>query len=183
LTRLLAISGSLRKASINTAVLEALSLLAPLGVEIALYRDLDALPYFNADRDNEAPPATVTDLRAQVGASDGLIIAAPEYAHGLPGLLKNALDWLVASEAFPAKPVMLVNTAPRAFHAQTSLRETLMTMSARLIPEAFATLPLTGKPWLPASIAADPQLAAPLRAALASFVAAIKGDASASPGL
>jgi len=85
-------------------------------------------------------------LRALVRQCDGLVIAAPEYAHGVPGALKNALDWLVASDAIPGKPIALFNAAPRAFHAQAALRETLATMAARLAPEAFVTLPLSPLP-------------------------------------
>jgi chromate reductase len=176
--KLLALSGSLRAASTNTATLEALSALAPPGVEIPLYRDLGALPLFNPDDDEQAPPPAVAALRALVGSAAGLIIAAPEYAHGVPGALKNALDWLVASDAFPGKPVAMINTAPRSFHAQSALRETLATMSARLIPEAFVALPLTGKMVDAAEIAANPRFAAALRAALDAFVEAIRGDAA-----
>ena len=137
--RILAISGSLRRASTNTAALEALARLAPEGVKVLLYRDLASLPPFNPDDDIEdkPKPEPVETLRALVDASDALVIAAPEYAHGLPGALKNALDWLVASETFAGKPTALLNTSPRAFHAQASLREILSTMAARLIPEAF----------------------------------------------
>jgi chromate reductase, NAD(P)H dehydrogenase (quinone) len=176
--KLLALSGSLRAASTNTATLEALSALAPPGVEIPLYRDLGALPLFNPDDDEIAPPPAVAALRALVGSAAGLIIAAPEYAHGVPGALKNALDWLVASDAFPGKPVAMINTAPRSFHAQSALRETLATMSARLIPEAFVALPLTGKMVDAAEIAANPRFAAALRAALDAFIEAIRGDAA-----
>ena len=174
----LAISGSLRAASTNTATLETLSALPPPGVEIPLYRDLGTLPLFNPDDDEQAPPPAVAALRALVGSAAGLIIAAPEYAHGVPGAFKNALDWLVASDAFPAKPVAMINTAPRSFHAQSALRETLATMSARLIPEAFVALPLTGKMVDAAEIAANPRFAAALRAALDAFVEAIRGDAA-----
>jgi NAD(P)H-dependent FMN reductase len=154
--RILAISGSLRSASSNTAALEALARLAPEGVEVFVYRDLAKLPPFNPDDDVEdrPKPEPVETLRALIGASDALVIASPEYAHGVPGALKNALDWLVASETFPGKPVMLINASPRAFHAQASLREILATMAARLIPEAFAALSLTGK-----SLSADEVLA------------------------
>jgi chromate reductase, NAD(P)H dehydrogenase (quinone) len=178
--QLLAISGSLRRASTNAAALEALSLIAPAGVRVALYRELWALPHFNPDDDENAPPQAVISLRTLVGASAGLIIAAPEYAHGVPGALKNALDWLVASDVFPGKPVMMVNAAPRAFHAQAALRETLATMSARLIPDAFVALPLTGKTLGAAEILADPRFADPLRVALGSFIEAIRGDADPS---
>ncbi len=175
--RLLALSGSLRRASTNTAALEALRRLAPAGVEIALYRDLAALPHFNPDDDGETPPQAVVSLREQVGSSDGLLIAAPEYAHGVPGVLKNALDWLVASLEFPGKPVALINTAPRAHHAQSALREILATMSARLVPEAFVVLPLTGQDVDGARIAANPGLAQALRAGLDCLIDAIRGDA------
>jgi NAD(P)H-dependent FMN reductase len=174
--RLLALSGSLRAASTNTAALEALRLLAPAGVEIVLYRDLAALPYFNPDDDHDAPPQAVVALRALVRASDGLLIAAPEYAHGAPGALKNALDWLVASDAFPGKPVALINAAPRSFHAQSALRETLATMSARLVADAFVALPLTGLAIDAGAIIANPRFAAALREALDRFVLAIRGD-------
>jgi NAD(P)H-dependent FMN reductase len=177
---LLAISGSLRAASINSAALAALARLAPQGVEVAIYRALAALPAFNPDDDREgvAPPGPVASLRAAVAASDGLVIAAPEYAHGLPGALKNALDWLVASDGFAGKPVAMINCAPRAFHAQASLREILATMAARLAPEAFAVLPLAGKSVDADAILADAASAQILRAALRTFVATIKGAAN-----
>src|SRR4051812_45729397 len=94
---LLAISGSLRAASSNTTVLQALAALASDGVMITLYNQLDSLPYFtpDLDRGGATPPASVANLRAQVGRADGIIICSPEYAHGVPGVLKNALDWLV----------------------------------------------------------------------------------------
>jgi chromate reductase, NAD(P)H dehydrogenase (quinone) len=137
--KLLALSGSLRMASANSALLEAMKRLAPPDVEIVLYRDLSLLPAFNPDIEDD-PPGPAATLRAAVGASDGLLIACPEYAHGLPGVFKNALDWLVGSTEFPGKPVALINAAPRAFHAQASLREILNTMSAQLVAEAFVTV-------------------------------------------
>ena len=115
--RVLAISGSLRRASSNTAALEALARLAPEGVKMLVYRDLAKLPLFNPDDDVEdrPKPEPVETLRALIGASDALVIAAPEYAHGVPGALKNALDWLVASETFAGESVMLIRASPRAF--------------------------------------------------------------------
>jgi NAD(P)H-dependent FMN reductase len=176
--RLLAISGSLRAASTNTAVLEALSRVAPAGVEIVIYRQMGALPHFNPDDDGVAPPPAVISLRKLVGCSRGLIIATPEYAHGVPGALKNALDWLVASLEFPDKPVALINAAPRAHHAQAALREILITMSARLISEAFVLPPLTGQDGDADRIVADSALAQALRAGLDRVVEAMRGDAA-----
>ena len=158
--RLLAISGSLRRASTNRAALEALARLAPEGASVDLYRDLATLPAFNPDDDEEGarPPEAVRALRELVAASDGIVIAAPEYAHGVPGALKNSLDWLVSSDAFAGKPIILIHCAPRAFHAQSALRETLATMDGRLIAEAFVTLPLPSRPTTAAEILADADL-------------------------
>lgn len=171
--RVFVISGSLRRASINTAALEALARLAPGGVKLLLYRDLAKLPPFNPDDDIEdkPKPEPVETLRALVDGSDALVIAAPEYAHGLPGALKNALDWLVASETFAGKPIALINTSPRAFHAQASLREILSTMAARLTPEAFASISLTGRTVTAEDILGDPVSARRLTESLAALVA------------
>jgi chromate reductase, NAD(P)H dehydrogenase (quinone) len=172
--QILAISGSLRVSSSNTAVLHAVRQLAPKQVDIIIYDALGKLPHFNPDLDGETPPNEVFKLRSQVGQCDGILISSPEYAHGVPGSLKNALDWLVGSLEFPGKPVALINTSPRATYAQASLRETLTTMSARLIAEASITLSLLGRTIDPAGIASDPQLAGSLRAAIAAFVQAIE---------
>ena len=176
--RLLAISGSLRRASSNTAALEALAKLAPEGVKVLVYRDLARLPAFNPDDDVEdrPKPEPVETLRSLVGASDALIIAAPEYAHGIPGALKNALDWLVASETFAGKPVALINTSPRAFHAQASLREILSTMAARVMPEAFAAISLTGKTVTADDILADSASARRLKESLEALLAATRAS-------
>ena len=174
--RVLAISGSLRRASTNTAALEALARLAPEDVKVLVYRDLGLLPPFNPDDDVEDghKPDPVETLRALIGASDALILAVPEYAHGIPGALKNALDWLVASETFAGKPTVLINTSPRAFHAQASLREILSTMAAQLIPEAFASISLTGKMATAQDILADPVCARRLAELLDALIAAAR---------
>ena len=142
-----------------------------------LYRDLARLPPFNPDDDIEdrPKPEAVETLRALVDGSDALVIAAPEYAHGLPGALKNALDWLVASETFAGKPTALINTSPRAFHAQASLREILSTMAARLTPEAFVSLSLTGKVLRADDILTDPVCARRLTELLEALIAATRG--------
>ena len=174
--RLLAISGSLRRGSTNTAALEALARLAPEGVRVLLFRDLAKLPPFNPDDDREDEPSSepVEAFRALIGASDAIVIAAPEYAHGPPGVLKNALDWLVASETFVGKPVVLVNASPRAFHAQAALREILATMAARLLPEAFASLPLTGRTVTADDILADPVSARRLKESLEALISSLR---------
>jgi chromate reductase, NAD(P)H dehydrogenase (quinone) len=171
--RFLAISGSLRRVSSNTALLQAAVLLAPEGVEIRVYGGLGELPHFNPDVEENELPA-VTDLRAAVRAADGLLISSPEYAHGVPGSLKNLLDWLVGGDEFIDKPVALLNATPPAAWAQASLTETVRVMSGRLVRAASIEVPLRGKKLDAAGIAANPELAQPVRAALEAFRRAIE---------
>lgn len=161
---LLALSGSLRAGSFNTSALRMLQKLAPESVALTLYEAIGALPPFNPDVEMSAPPEIVLALRRRVAAADGLVIACPEYAHGIPGSFKNALDWLVGMPDFPGKPVMLVNTAPRASHAQAQLAEVLATMSARIVHEAGITVDLR-----------EGDAVHSLKAGLIAFVEACKG--------
>jgi len=138
----MALSGSLRDRSYNTAAIQALKDLAPEDVSIRI-GNIASLPLFNPDREDEAIPA-VMELKRGLKASHGLIIASPEYAHGVSGPLKNALDWLVSGDEFPGMPVMLVNTSPRAHNALAALREILVTMAGYLVDDAFVTIPLLG---------------------------------------
>lgn len=140
---LLAISGSLRRASYNSAMINALTTLSPTGVEIDVYRSMGALPLFNPDLEDKNV-AEVIAFKQRLAGADGLIIASPEYAHGITGVLKNALDWLVSGEEFVDIPVMLVNTSPRANHAQVALKEVISTMSGNIIDDAHVTVPLLG---------------------------------------
>jgi chromate reductase len=171
---ILAISGSLRTGSSNTAVLRAAARLAPPGVDIVLFDGIADLPFFNPDLDGDRLPGAVAAFRTLIGNADGILISSPEYARGVAGVMKNALDWLVASFEFPNKPVALINTSPRATHAQAALTLTLETMSARLVRDAFVTLPLLGGANDEDSISADSDLAEPLRDAIARFAAFIK---------
>jgi chromate reductase, NAD(P)H dehydrogenase (quinone) len=166
LTRILAISGSLRSSSSNTALLQAVAALAPEEVHVVVYLGLSGLPHFNPDLDTENPPPAVRDLRSQLLASDGVLISSPEYAHGVPGVMKNALDWLVRSGELYEKPVALINASPRANHAQASLVETLTTMTARLVPEACVTVPLQGKNLDASGICSDLEISRTLRLAI-----------------
>ena len=172
-TRILAISGSLRRSSSNTALLGAAVRLAPRGVKMTLYDGLAELPHFNPDLEGSEPSA-VLDFRAQIAASDGVLISSPEYAHGVPGALKNALDWIVGSGELVDKPVALLNASPRATHAQASLLETITVMSADVIEQALITVPLLGKNLDEFRIAADPELSRLLLRAITEFTRAIE---------
>jgi NAD(P)H-dependent FMN reductase len=162
----LAICGSLRRQSSNLAALQAASLLAPERMRITIFDGLPALPYFNPDLDGDDPPAPVRSFRSAVGQAGALLICSPEYARGVAGVTKNALDWLVGSFEFPGKPVAVINASQRATHADAALRLTLETMSARLVEEASVTLPLLGRNLDAAGIARDPDIGLLLKRAL-----------------
>jgi chromate reductase len=165
---LLALSGSLRRCSYNTVTLDALAELAPEHIQITI-GDIGNLPLFNPDREDESIPE-VSQLKAAVGESSGLIIASPEYAHGISGPMKNALDWLVSGDEFPYKPIMLINTSPRATHAQAALTEVLTTMSGNLVEDAYVALPLLSSGYDKGGILNDLQCVDALTTALNRFV-------------
>jgi len=171
---ILAISGSLRAASSNSALVQAAAATAVAGVEVSVYEGLADLPPFNPDLDEGQGPAAVVRFRAALQACDALLISSPEYAHGVPGVLKNALDWVVGSGELIDKPVALINASPRATHAQASLTETLTVMSARVVPEASIAVPLAGRNLDATGILAATELALALRGALASLAAAVR---------
>lgn len=168
---LLAISGSLRRASYNTALLKALQQLAPAALSIHIF-PLDGLPLFNPDLEVE-PIAEVSEFKMRLGKADGLIIASPEYAHGISGVLKNALDWLVSGEEFVQLPVAIFNTSPRASHAQAALREVVSTMSGNIIEEASIALPLLGSNLTADQMVKHSEIVLALHKALAQFYDAI----------
>jgi NAD(P)H-dependent FMN reductase len=176
----LAIAGSLRAASINAAFCRAASRLAPAGLHIAVCDALGALPPFNADLEPH-PPSGVIRFRDLVGTADALIIASPEYAHGISGVLKNALDWLVSYEGFVAMPVAVINTSPRARHAYDSLHEVLRTMAAVPVHEASISVPLLGGCTTEAQIVGAPEIARQIRGALVALHTFLQFGAQRGP--
>jgi NAD(P)H-dependent FMN reductase len=141
--RILAVSGSLRAASLHTLLLQTLATLAPASIEVQHYRHLGDLPLFNPDLETPLPEP-VADFKNHVLSADAVVIASPEYAHGVTGVIKNALDWLVGTEAFVNKPIVLLNASGRAVHAYAALREIITMMSANIIDAASLTIPLYG---------------------------------------
>jgi len=166
--RVLCLCGSLRRLSSNAAALEAARQLAPATLELVRYDGLGQLPLFNPDIEVDPLPAPVLALRAVVGQADALLIACPEYAHGVPGAFKNLLDWLVGSLEFPGKPVLLLNTAARgSYHAQAALDEILRTMSAQLLTTQACVVSLPGAGCSADQVLASSERCTELRAALA----------------
>jgi chromate reductase len=137
--RVLAISGSLRKASHNTALLRAAAELAPEGVEVELYQGLDLLPPFNEDDEAGEPHGEVARLRAAIDAADAVLISTPEYNGTLPGQLKQVVDWASRphrESALWGKPVAVIGasiTDYGAIWAQDHLRKALGLAGARVL--------------------------------------------------
>ena len=174
--RILAISGSLRAQSTNTSLLRAAALIVPSPLELVLYERMETLPAFNPDLGLEPGPEPVMRFRAELRSSDAVVFSTPEYAHGIPGALKNALDWVVGSGELSGKPVALMNASARGEYAQAALREVLKAMDARLISEAEITLPLLGKGLDPLEIAGDPEFAALIGRSVQSIAECAKAN-------
>ena len=163
-----ALSGSLRSGSSNTALLQAAALVAPPHIRVTVYDGLARLPHFTPDLETDLPPEAQA-LRTLLCSCDGVLIASPEYAHGVPGAFKNALDWVVGCAALGAKPAALLNASGRAVHAQAALTDILMTMGLAIIAPASLTIPVAGRGLSAAAIASDPLLSAQLIAALTAL--------------
>lgn len=122
--KILALCGSIRSESSNMGILLGIQSLQ----KIDIYSDIDKFPHFNPDL---ACPTVVMDFKAQIKGCDILLISTPEYAHGIPGVLKNALDWIVSDENFPGKKVALIFASTGdGQEVRRSLCEVLRTMSA-----------------------------------------------------
>lgn len=136
---LLALSGSLRRGSYNTALLHEAMEAAPAGVELELYGGLALLPPYSEDVDGAEPPSAATAWREAVAAADGLLVATPEYNGSIPGQLKNAVDWASrpkGSAALWGKPVAVVGATTGSYGAvwaQADLRRSLGIAGARVL--------------------------------------------------
>ena len=175
--KILTVCGSLRANSSNRALLRAYERLAHSSISVQHYEQLGELPHFNPDLDTETVPHEVGALRGLVASLDAVIISTPEYAHGLPGALKNALDWLVSDPVFVGKPVVILHASRGSTWALYSLREVLRTMSARIIETASVSLPLGSNQLDTEAILARDDL----RQLLLHSIEAVENDAKLKP--
>jgi chromate reductase, NAD(P)H dehydrogenase (quinone) len=171
-TRILGLAGSLRAASINAMLLRATARLAPTDIDVSIFNGLGDLPLFNPDLER-SPPAKVLAFHRAVAEADALLFASPEYAHGVTGTIKNALDWLVGFEPFANKIVAVLNSSPRAHHADDALRETLRTMAAVIVESASITIPLLGAGLDESAMVATPSIAGAVRESLRTLQLAV----------
>ncbi|CQR45019.1 conserved hypothetical protein [Thiomonas sp. CB3] len=143
--KILAISGSARKASTNTALLKVMKNLAPESVELLVFHRLNALPVFSPDSEGVETPQAVRKFMEAVAATDGIIISSPEYVRAIPGGLKNAIDWMVSRDEIINKPIVLVHASHRGDDMLTSLRLVLSTVSNKFLEHLFLRFHLIGK--------------------------------------
>ncbi|WP_102896220.1 NADPH-dependent FMN reductase [Phaeobacter piscinae] len=135
--RILAISGSTRAASTNTAMLNAVAEIAAANHEIAVFSGLADLPVFSPDAEQGTTPPAVQRFADLVRQSDALIISSPEYAHAIPGGLKNAIDWMVSRDEIIGKPIALMHASRRGDDMLAQLRLVLSTVSDQFRPDLF----------------------------------------------
>ncbi|WP_114938025.1 NADPH-dependent FMN reductase [Mucilaginibacter endophyticus] len=138
---ILAISGSLRSGSSNHNILRFLGGLAPADINYCIYDRLADIPPFDPELDHDHPPQAVAELRGLMKTASGIIICTPEYAFGVPGQLKNMLDWMVSSSSLVDKPVALVTASSVGSHAHAALLLTLGALSAKVIDGATLLIP------------------------------------------
>ncbi|GLR56704.1 NADPH-dependent FMN reductase [Rhizobium indigoferae] len=140
--RILAISGSARLNSTNTAMLRAIRAIAPSDIEVSIFDGVGRLPVFSPDLEGESLPEAVRDFIDVIAKSDGVIIASPEYVRSIPGGLKNAIDWLVSGDEIVHKPIALLHASHRGDEMLAGLRTVLATITDRFAEDIFLRLPL-----------------------------------------
>jgi len=129
--KVIAICGSTRQNSTNHSLIKAIVDLSAESLDITIYNAIANLPQFNPDNDGENVADEVADFRQQVNNAEGIIICTPEYAHGVPGTLKNAIDWTISSSQFPHKPTMLITASTDGRFGHKALLETLRAIEAK----------------------------------------------------
>ncbi|MBZ9885393.1 NAD(P)H-dependent oxidoreductase [Mesorhizobium sp. CA10] len=173
---IIAISGSLRAASTNSALVAALAANAPAACRVQVYDGLGRLPIFNPDDEGERTPPEAAKLIEMITRADGFIVSCPEYAHGVPGGMKNALDWLVSRDAAVGKPAVLVHASPRSLYARAALAEIMRTMSFAMYEETALEIALLGKkPAEVETILSEDTNRQAMRGAVRDFVEFIRG--------
>ena len=133
--KILAISGSTRSSSTNLHLINAIIDLTKDFFDIEIYKGLSEIPHFNPDMDHEKSPIKVIEFRNKLREADGILICTPEYAMGVPGTLKNVIDWTVSSCEFSHKPTALITASSVGEKGHASLLETLKIIEAIITNE------------------------------------------------
>nr|WP_315423604.1 NADPH-dependent FMN reductase [uncultured Pedobacter sp.] len=169
--KIFAISGSTKTVSTNALYITAISRLLNREFEVINFSSIAVIPHFNPDLDQENPPQAVEALRSTIKKADGIIISTPEYAMGLPGSLKNLLDWTVSSASFSGKPVLALVASTQGEKAYQSIIDILTVIEARVSPQliSFAKAKIN-----PDAEITDHETLAKLKSTINAFVATVE---------
>jgi NAD(P)H-dependent FMN reductase len=151
--KVLAIPGSTRKLSSNHLLLKAITAIASDRLDIRIFDRLEHIPHFNPDHDGDQADREVQNFREQLDLAQGIIICTPEYAHGVPGTLKNAIDWTVSTSNFSNKPTLLITASTDGKYGHDALVETLKVIEAKDVENLGLVIP-----FINAKINADGQI-------------------------
>ncbi len=175
--KILGIAGSLRERSSNGTLLKIIASLNDPEVEFEIFRGLGGLPFFSSELDDANVNEAVATFRALLKGADGILIATPEYAFGMPGVLKNALDWTVSSGEFDKKPVAALSASPTyggGDKAHASLLLVLGALSARVVETASFPIPAIYKKISKSGEIVDPAIVTLLSGVLADLKTEIR---------
>ncbi|WP_029280036.1 NADPH-dependent FMN reductase [Pedobacter borealis] len=169
--KILAISGSTKAISTNALYITATSRLLGRAFEVINFSSIAVIPHFNPDLDQENPPQIIEELRSTIKKADGIIISTPEYAMGLPGSLKNLLDWTVSSASFSGKPVLALVASTQGEKAYQSIIDILTVIEARVSPQliSFAKAKINNE-----GAITDEETLIALKSTIDSFVASME---------
>jgi len=184
--QVLGVSGSLRRDSVNTKLLDAAATLAPAGVHVAT-ATLHEVPLYDGDVEAAGIPAAVTALAERIATADAILIVSPEYNYSLPGVLKNGIDWLsrVPGKPFAHKPLAIMGTSPGRFgtaRMQYHLRQVLLFTEARVLPKPEVMLAGAGTLFDEAGNLTDESAAGLVRRQLEALAAAVEQRRRAGDG-
>ena len=166
--KVLAIPGSIRASSSNFLLLRAIAEMMAATLDVVIFDGLAGLPHF--DPGVVDAPAAVAAFRGMLRAADGVIICTPEYAHGVPGSLKNAIDWTVASCEFSGKPTVLITASTDGRFGHAALLETLRVIEARDVDRLALLIPFVRSKIDAISGVVEPSTLAEVRALMEVFV-------------
>jgi chromate reductase len=178
--RVLGISGSLRRGSLNSALLRAAAERLPAGAELVEFERLREIPPYDFDLEAEETPEVVQELRQAMRDADAVLVATPEYNHSIPGQLKNALDWAsrpAGESAMSGKPAAAIGASTGMFGAvwaQAETRKVLSALGARVL-EAELPVGRAGDLLVDGELALDPQQSQQLEELLAELIASAEG--------
>jgi NAD(P)H-dependent FMN reductase len=174
--KVVAICGSTRQASINHRLITAIMDLSAASLDITVFDGIGNLPQFNPDNDGDNVTKEVSDFRQQLADAEGVIICTPEYAHGVPGALKNAIDWTISSSSFPHKPTMLITASTGGYYGHKALMETLRAIEAKNIENLQLVIPFAKTKLNLDNKIIDERTLFDVRKLIADFVKTLNGD-------